>query len=162
MRLKIKIKRCNDVPIPKVIECGDWIDLVAAENVHINHKGGYTEFSLGIAMQLPDGYEAILAPRSSTPKKFGIIIPNSFGVIDSSYKGNKDDWKMIAYCIRQGGTDIPYGERVAQFRIQLSQKATVWQKIKWLFSSGIEFVEVNDLENESRGGIGMTGWSKLA
>lgn len=159
MKLKIKIKRYNDVPVPKVIERGDWVDLTAAEDLHIDHKGGYARFSLGVAMQLPDGYEAILAPRSSTPKKFGIMVPNSFGIIDNSYNSNDDIWKMTAYCIKQGGTDIHCGDRVAQFRIQLSQKATMWQKIKWLFSSGIEFVDVEDLHNEARGGFGSTGWS---
>ena len=159
MKLKIKVKRHNNVPLPKVIEKGEWVDLTAAEDLHIDHKGGYAMFSLGVAMQLPDGYEAILAPRSSTPKKFGIMVPNSFGIIDNSYNANDDIWKMTAYCIKQGGTDIHCGDRVAQFRIQLSQKATVWQKIKWLFSSGIEFVDVEDLHNEARGGFGSTGWS---
>lgn len=158
MKLKIKIKRHNNVPLPKVIDKGEWVDLVAAEGLHIDHKGGYAAFSLGVSMQLPDGFEAILAPRSSTPSKFGIMVPNSFGIIDNSYNSNEDIWKMTAYCIRQGGTTIEYGDRVAQFRIQLSQKATVWQKLKWLFSSGIEFVDVQDLHNRTRGGFGSTGW----
>ena len=158
MKLKIKVKRYNEVPLPKIIEKGDWVDLVAAEDLHIDHKGGYAMFSLGVAMQLPDGFEAILAPRSSTPKKFGIMVPNSFGIIDNSYSGNEDVWRMTAYCIKQGGTDIKYGDRVAQFRIQLSQKATIWQKIKWLFSSGIEFVDVDCLDNPNRDGFGSTGY----
>lgn len=157
MKLKIKVKRYNNVPLPKVIDNGDWVDLVSAEKLKIDHKGGYSMFSLGIAMQLPDGFEAILAPRSSTPKKFGIMVPNSFGIIDNSYCGNEDIWKMTAYCIRQGGTTIEYGDRIAQFRIQLSQKATIWQKLKWLFSSGIEFVEVDNLNNPNRDGFGSTG-----
>ena len=77
------------MPLPKVIEKGEWVDLTSAEDLHIDHKGGYAMFSLGVAMQLPDGYEAILAPRSSTPKKFGIMVPNSFGIIDNSYNSNK-------------------------------------------------------------------------
>lgn len=147
----------NNLPLPKIIDKGEWVDLAAAENVHIDHKGGYTLFSLGVSMQLPDGFEAILAPRSSTPGKFGIMVPNSFGVIDNSYSGNFDIWKMTAYCIKQGGTDIHYGDRVAQFRIQLSQKATFWQKLKWFFSNGIEIVEVDNLEGPDRGGFGSTG-----
>jgi dUTPase len=64
---------------------------------------------------------------------------------------------MTAYCIRQGGTQIKYGDRVAQFRIQLSQRASIWQKLKWLFTSEIEFVQVKHLGNEDRGGFGSTG-----
>lgn len=157
MKLKIKIKRHSGVPLPTIIDKGDWVDLYAAEDVTIKHKGGYTLFSLGVSMELPEGFEAIVAPRSSTPKKFGIMMPNSIGIIDHSYCGNEDIWKMTAYCIKQGGTTINFCDRIAQFRIQLSQRATVWQKIKWLFTSGIEFVEIDDLGNESRGGFGSTG-----
>ena len=53
-------------------------------------------------------------------------------------------------------TTIEAGNRICQFRIQLSQKATMWQKIKWLLSSGIEFVEVDDLGDDSRG-MNVTG-----
>lgn len=49
------------------------------------------------------------------------------------------------------------GDRICQFRIQLSQKATVWQKLRWLFSSGIKFVKVDDLGGTDRGGFGSTG-----
>lgn len=157
MKLKIFVKRHCNVPLPKVISKGDWVDLCSADKVHIDHKGGYTAFSLGVSMKLPSGFEAILAPRSSTPQKFGIMVPNSIGIIDNSYCGNDDVWKMTAYCIKQGGTDILYGDRIAQFRIQLSQKATFWQKLKWLFSNGIEFIEVDDLKEPNRGGFGSTG-----
>lgn len=157
MKLQIKVKRHNNVPLPHFIEQGDWVDLTAAEDCKINRKSGYTSFSLGVSMELPEGYEAILAPRSSTPKKFGFLVPNSFGIIDNSYCGDNDIWRMTAYCIRQGGTTIKYGDRVAQFRIQLSQRATLWQKLKWLFTSKIEFVEVDHLEGLDRGGFGTTG-----
>ena len=157
MKVQIKVKTHNNVPIPHFIDKGDWVDLIAAEDCKINRKGGYTAFSLGVSMELPEGYEAILAPRSSTPKKFGFLVPNSFGIIDNSYCGDNDIWRMTAYCIRQGGTTIKYGDRVAQFRIQLSQRATLWQKLKWLFTSKIEFVEVDHLEGLDRGGFGTTG-----
>jgi len=54
-------------------------------------------------------------------------------------------------------TTIEAGDRICQFRIQLSQKATMWQKIKWLFSSGVELVQVDDLGDNNRGGLGSTG-----
>ena len=69
-----------------------------------------------------------------------------------SYKGNEDEWKFPAISIRK--TVIEKNTRICQFRIQLSQKATVWQKLKWLFCSGIELVEVDSLDSENRNGIG--------
>ena len=72
-----------------------------------------------------------------------------------SYRGNKDEWKFPAVAIKD--TTIKKGTRICQFRIQLSQKATIWQKIKWLFSNKIELVQVDNLSDNNRGGIGSTG-----
>ena len=110
---------------------------------------------LGVAMRLPDGFEAHILPRSSTPKGMGIMCANSMGIIDNSYSGNDDEWKFPAIAIRD--TTVSEGERICQFRICLSQKATLWQRIKWLFSSGIEIIETDELSSENRGGFGSTG-----
>ena len=110
---------------------------------------------LGVAMQLPQGFEAIIDSRSSGPKKLGLFIPNGQGVVDNTYNGNDDQWHYVCSPMRE--TTIEAGDRICQFRIQLSQKATMWQKIKWLLSSGIELVEVDDLGNENRLGFGSTG-----
>lgn len=83
------------------------------------------------------------------------MLANSAGVIDNSYCGNNDQWAFVAHPI--GEVNIAQCERVCQFRIQLSQKATFWQKLKWFFSNGIELVKVEDLEGEDRGGFGSTG-----
>lgn len=185
MKLKIKVKTISGQKMPKIIGKGEWIDLRANETVELrapaikkvipNKKSKSEEgkqnmppvqnpyryvnevvyISLGVAMKLPDGFEAIIAPRSSSPKNFGFIVPNSFGVIDSSYCGNEDEWKLIALPFRDA--TISREDRVCQFRIQLSQKATFWQKLKWFFSNGIEFVQVEDLEGTARGGFGSTG-----
>lgn len=169
MKLKIKVKRINkELPLPCVIKKGDWIDLRAAETIeltapHANslkEKARKVEFDtklikLGIAMQLPDGFEAMVLPRSSIFKNFGIMLVNSEGVIDQEYRGDTDEWRFGAIALKD--TVINKGDRICQFRIQLSQKATFWQKLKWLFSSGIEIVEVDSLEGEGRGGIGTTG-----
>jgi dUTP pyrophosphatase len=93
--------------------------------------------------------------RSSTPKKFGVITANSEGVIDNTYCGNNDEWKYPALAIKD--TTINEGDRICQFRIQLSQKATVWQKLKWLLSSGVKIVEVESLSGANRNGFGSTG-----
>lgn len=165
--------------MPVVIDKGDWIDLCTSEQVelyvpkankmHIRNKGKSTQevrvrdvdFSsalipLGIAMELPKGYEAILAPRSSSFKHWGIIQTNSIGVIDNSFSSDNDEWKLPIIATRN--TIIPKGTRIAQFRIQLSQGATFWQKVKWLFSSQIRLKKVESLSNETRGGFGSTGY----
>lgn len=177
MKLKIKVKRLNTLlDLPKVTKKGDWIDLRASENIvmhapqadtlkrhkvdgkeesHRDVKFDFKLIPLGVAMQLPKGFEAVVLARSSTPKNFGIITANSEGVIDNTYCGNNDEWKYPAIAVRD--TTIHEGDRICQFRIQLSQKATFWQKIKWLFSSGVEIIEVDELSDSDRGGIGSTG-----
>ena len=140
-KVTVRIKYHADIEKIKKIAAGDWIDLRAAEDVSL-WKGDMVNISLGVSMQLPDGYEAIVAPRSSTPKEFGIICANSFGVIDNSYCGDNDIWKFPAIAIRS--TQIHKGDRICQFRIQKIQPA-------------VEFVEVDELGNADRGGFGSTG-----
>ena len=177
MKLKIKVKRLNkNINLPEVIDKGDFIDLRAAESVTMHapqagtlkrHKVNGSEFShrdvefdfklipLGVAMELPKGFIAVLTPRSSTFKKYGITQANSIGVIDQTYCGDNDEWKFPAIAYRD--TLIPEGDRICQFEIRLSQKATVWQKLKWLLSSDIEIIEVESLEGTNRNGFGSTG-----
>lgn len=172
MKLKIKVKANNESFVPCACSKGDWVDLKAAEDIRLHNAQAGARYqsegkkyrdvyfnstlvSLGIAMQLPEGYEAILAPRSSSFKKFGFIQSNSFGVVDNSYCGNNDIWKLPIIAINV--VNIKKGDRIAQFRIQLSQKASIKQRLKWLFCNGIEFEQVDNLENEDRGGFGSTG-----
>lgn len=177
MKLKIKVKKINKCSIfPKITAKGEWIDLRASEEVSFNapqagilkrHKVNGVEEShrdvkfdfklipLGIAMKLPKGFEAVIAPRSSTLKRFGLIQSNSIGVVDNSYCGDNDEWKFPAIALRD--TIVYTNDRICQFRIQLSQKATMWQKIKWFLSSGIKLVEVESLHEKDRGGFGSTG-----
>lgn len=178
--MKIKIKEVTPGCMPEIIKVGDWIDLMTAEEytmkcphakmLHKHKKGNenvvektrdvifdYQLLSLGVIMELPKGYEAVMLPRSSTFKKHGLILWNSEGVIDQQYCGPNDVWRFPALATRN--VTIPKGTPIAQFRIQLSQKATMWQKLKWLFSSKIELVKVDEMNNENRGGIG-TGSDK--
>jgi dUTP pyrophosphatase len=137
----IKIKYLRDIEKIKCIANGDWIDLRAAEDVTIS-AGEYKMIPLGIAMELPKGYEALVAPRSSTFKKYGVLLVNSIGIIDESYKGDNDEWNFLAYAVR--ATFIPKNERICQFRIIEHQPV-------------INLVEVETLGNADRGGIGSTG-----
>lgn len=152
---KIKIKYINnEIERIERIQKGCWIDLRAAEDV-ILKKGDSVLVNLGVAMEIPVGYEAILVPRSSTFKNYGIIQTNSEGVIDgfstnengdiiqgTGYCGDNDIWRMPIYATRD--TMIHKNDRICQFRIQKKQP-------------DIEFVEVEHLENEDRGGFGSTG-----
>lgn len=138
--IKIKYFDQEIEPIQK-ISAGDWIDLRSAETVDLK-KGDYYLIPLGVGMILPDGYEAHVLPRSSTPSKFGIICANSMGVIDNSYSGDGDEWKFPAVAIRD--THIEKGDRICQFRIVKNQP-------------GITFEVVDHLNEVSRGGIGSTG-----
>ena len=119
----------------------DWIDLRASENVTLK-KGEFKLIPLGVAMELPKGYEAHIVPRSSTYKNFGIIQANHCGVIDGSYCGDNDMWRMPVIALRD--TDIHVNDRICQFRIFKNQPA-------------IKFDEVSHLEGEDRGGFGTTG-----
>jgi dUTP pyrophosphatase len=118
----------------------DWIDLSADETI-ILKKGEFKLIQLGVAMKLPDGFEACVAPRSSTFKNFKIIQANSLGIIDNSYCGDNDWWMFPAYAIDD--TKIEKGDRICQFRIQKKQPE-------------ISFIETLELGN-SRGGFGSTG-----
>ncbi|HHV47100.1 MAG TPA: dUTP diphosphatase [Tissierellia bacterium] len=140
---KIKIKYVSDKieKLRYIDGKSDWIDLRAAEDV-VMKKGEFRLISLGVAMELPKGYEAHIVPRSSTYKNFGIIQANSFGVIDESYCSNEDVWKFPAIALRD--TEIHVNDRICQFRIMKHQPP-------------IEFEEVEDLGNEVRGGFGSTG-----
>lgn len=119
----------------------DWIDLRAAEDVELK-EGEFRLIPLGVAMQLPEGYEAHIIPRSSTYKNFGIIQSNHMGLVDESYCGPNDWWYMPAIALRD--TKICKNNRICQFRIEKHQPTLI-------------FNEVSALTGKDRGGIGSTG-----
>ena len=93
-------------------------------------------------MKLPDGYEAHLVPRSSTFKNFGLLQTNGIGIVDNSYCGDNDMWRMPVYATRD--TVVEKGDRIAQFRLVKNQPEA-------------EFIEVEELGTPDRGGFGSTG-----
>ena len=119
----------------------DWIDLRASEEVTLK-QGEFALVPLGVAMELPKGYEAHIAPRSSTYKNFGVIQANHCGVVDGSYCGDNDMWRMPVIAMRD--TQIHVNDRICQFRIMKNQPE-------------ILFEEVEHLEGKDRGGFGTTG-----
>lgn len=150
---QIKVKYFEGATKLEKIAIGNWIDVYAREEVIIP-KNTAGMIPLGFAMELPEGYEAHLAPRSSTFKKWGVIQTNSFGIIDETYKGDNDEWLMPLFCltaktIHNGipATIIKKGDKIGQFRIVKAME-------------DIEFVEVDHLDNPDRGGFGSTGSTK--
>jgi len=119
----------------------DWIDLRCAKETVLK-KGEMKLIPLGVAMKLPEGYEAHVVPRSSAFRNFGILQANSFGIVDESYAGDDDEWCFPAYAVRD--TVIHVNDRICQFRIVEHQPT-------------IRFQEVEHLDGENRGGFGTTG-----
>lgn len=154
MKTKFRYRTCRHNAGIKRIEGGDWFDVVVPEDVTLR-KDEYVMIPLGICVELPKGYEAHLLPRSSTFSKYKVLLVNGMGVIDCSYCGDGDEWKCLFYPTTD--SFIPAGARVMQFRIQLTQHASVWQKIKWLFSRGVSMEKVYTFGNKDRGGVGSTG-----
>ena len=142
MAKQIKVKYF-DKEIEKIekIAIGDWIDLRAAATIELS-QFEYKLIPLGIGMKLPAGYEANVVPRSSTFKNFGILQTNSYAVIDESYCGNDDQWFFPALAMRD--TVIHKGDRICQFRINKKMEQ-------------VEIIEVEELDEVSRGGLGSTG-----
>lgn len=139
--MEVKVKYHADIHPLEQFANGDWIDLRAAEDVELK-AGEHKLISLGVSMKLPYGYEAVVVPRSSTFKHWGIIQTNHMGVIDNSYSGDDDVWKFSAYATRD--TLIEKNSRICQFRIQRSMPL-------------VDLVTVDKLDGANRGGFGTSG-----
>jgi len=140
--MDILIKYHNpDLERIKEISVGDWIDLRAAEHVEMK-AGEFRMISLGVSMKLPEGFEAHIAPRSSSFRNWGFLQVNSVGVIDNSYSGTNDVWRLPVYATRD--TVIEINDRICQFRIIERMPA-------------VSFKVVEELDNIDRGGFGSTG-----
>ena len=181
--LEIKVKYLNDsIPRLKKIDKGDWIDLCASKDYYIL-KGKTECIHLGVAMKLPNGYEAYIAPRSSTFKYFGLIIPHSIGIIDNSYSGNSDWWILPVYCLNP--KEDNYVDINDNKFIKFAMTNNIAKKIgkyiagefydnrKFTFipkgariaqfrimknMPELKFTETFMLNNKSRGGFGSTGY----
>ncbi len=139
-RIKIQYLEPDTPRLAYIDGKSDWIDLRAAEDVKLK-AGEFRLIHLGVAMRLPEGYEAHIVPRSSTFKNFGILQANHMGVIDESYCGPGDWWRFPALAMRD--TVIRKNDRICQFRIMKHQPALVFEE--------------GTLSGENRGGFGSTG-----
>jgi len=140
-RVKIKYHTDRIDRIGYIGDKSDWIDLRAAEDVSLR-AGEMAYISLGISVRLPEGYELWIVPRSSTFRNFGILVPNSPGIVDESYSSDEDILKLQALAMRD--TQIHINERICQCRLMPHQPRVVFQ-------------EVDTLGHQTRGGFGSTG-----
>lgn len=138
--IQIKYHHPELIQIEKISQ-GDWIDLRAAETVTLK-QGDFALISLGVSMKLPEGYEAHLVPRSSTFKTWGILQTNSIGIVDNSYSGDNDIWRVPVYATKD--TVINLNDRICQFRIMPNME-------------NVRFEKVDALSAVNRGGFGSTG-----
>lgn len=138
---KIKVKYLRDIKPICTENNGDWIDLRAGKRVDLVPNNFYL-IPLGVAMELPLGYEAIVAPRSSSYKKWGFIQTNSIGIIDESYCGDNDEWMLPIFATK--AATIYQNDRICQFRIIRHQPA-------------VKLVDCDTFGNADRGGFGSTG-----
>ena len=130
-----------DLPNVEHIPGGDFVDLRSAKEVELK-KGEFTYIDTGVSIKLPEGYWGQLVPRSSLYAKYGLIQTNSFGVIDESYCGDEDRWKLPVIALRN--TVIPKNERICQFRIVKKQGFDI-------------FNTESPSKGPNRGGFGSTG-----
>lgn len=139
--MELKIRNLKDVKAISSAHPGEWYDLRAADDILLR-AGEYARIPLGIAVKLPEGYEAIIAARSSTYERWGIMPVNAIGIIDNLYSGNDDEWQFPVMAVRE--TTIHKNDRICQFRIIKSQP-----------ECEIKYVE--RLDESNRGGFGSTG-----
>lgn len=139
--LTLKVKYLRSVMSLEQKAGSDWIDLRCGEDIFLS-KGEFRIIPLGVAIQLPEGYEAHIVPRSSTFKRFGIIQTNGVGIIDESYCGDDDEWGMPVLATKD--VVIEKDTRICQFRVMLKQP-------------DLRFWDVPSLDNVNRGGFGSTG-----
>lgn len=158
--MDLRVKYFEGATKLEVIEKGNWVDVYARKDIFVKHNER-AMIPLGFALELPQGWEGHLAPRSSTFKSWGVIQTNSVGVVDDTYIGDNDEWHMPVYCLTPKdsmvdenskedilGTWIKQGDKIGQFRIM-----EVMPKIT--------FIEVETFGNEDRGGFGTTTKTKL-
>ena len=145
--IKVGVKRnkaAEDLPLPRYMSSGSaGMDLYAAvdKNTEIL-PGGFGLIPTGIHLQLPDGYEGQVRPRSGLAAKYGVTVLNTPGTIDSDYKG---EVKVILINLGSEPFVIKRGDRIAQLVISRYEK--------------VELVPTECLDDSERGagGFGHTG-----
>ncbi len=143
--LRIQIQRLDpDIPLPSYATAGSaGMDLYAAVSTPLTiHPGDIVLVPTGVAIALPDGYEAQVRSRSGLALRYGIFALNAPGTIDSDYRG---EIKVILAHIGKDIFVVERGARIAQLVIAR------YEKIRW------EEVEQLPPTSRGEGGFGSTG-----
>lgn len=142
--MKVKIKRIDQsLPLPQYATSGSvCFDLLARTDMEIASKT-VALIPTNIIIETPPGYMFIVVPRSSTPKKKGLLIPHGIGVIDQDYSGPEDEVLFQVYNFTDDIVHVAKGDRLAQGCFVPVER--------------VEFEEVEQILDKSRGGIGSTG-----
>jgi dUTP pyrophosphatase len=141
--MKVRIRRIDkSLPLPEYKTAGAaGFDLASRVDMTILPKS-ISYIPLNVAIEPPEGHMLLLAARSSLHKK-GLMLANGVGIGDCDFSGNNDEYKAAVYNFSDSPVVVQRGDRVAQ-GIFKRYEAAEWQ-------------EVDDLENNDRGGFGSTG-----
>jgi dUTP pyrophosphatase len=134
-----------DLPLPRYAKGGDaGADIVSRIDITLA-PGERALVPTGIAIALPDGYVALVHPRSGLAIKHGVTMVNAPGTVDAGYRGELQI--ILINHDKNESVSFKRGDRIAQLVIQKVERA--------------EFVEVRDLPGSGRGagGFGSTGRS---
>lgn len=142
--MKLRIKRIDTtLPLPTYLTKGSvCFDLYSRIDISIT-SGKVVLIPTNLIVKVPKGYLLMIASRSSTPVKKGLLIPNGVGIIDQDYHGPDDEIKFIAYNFTDALINIKKGDRIAQACLVSIETA--------------DLVEVIEMNSKNRGGIGSTG-----
>lgn len=142
--LDVQLLRLDpDLPLPGYAHPGDaGADLVTAVDVRLA-PGERAMVPTGVAVALPDGYVALVHPRSGLAARHGLSIVNTPGTVDAGYRGEIK--VMLINHDPRLPVELRRGDRIAQLVIQRFERA--------------RFVEVTELPGSVRGagGYGSTG-----
>ena len=140
---EVTIKRIDkDLPLPTYATAGSvGFDLFCREDTEIAPRT-IELIPANVIVRIPEGYMLLLALRSSTPLRKGLLVPNGVGIIDQDYCGEGDELKVQVLNFREEAVLVKRGERIAQGIFIPIARAT-WN-------------EVEDM-GVGRGGFGSTG-----
>ena len=142
--MKIRIVRVEkDLPLPEYkTEGAVAFDFYSRVDAILQPKE-LKMLPSNLIIEIPKGYALILANRSGTGKKKGLVMGNGIGIIDQDYHGPEDEINLFTRNFTDTPVEVKRGERIAQGLIVPIARA--------------EWVEVEQIKESSRGGFGTTG-----
>lgn len=144
-KVKVRIKRVDkDLPLPVYQTKGAvGFDLYIRVTTEIQ-PGSLAKLPCNVVIETPNGYVCVVASRSSTPFKKGLLFPHGIGVVDQDYCGENDEFLVPVYNFTDKIVTVERGERIAQGIFMRVEQA--------------EWEEIETMEhNKTRGGFGSTG-----